>query len=95
MAIYEAMIRQCGWSVVQILVFRVDIGVVIYEAMTLYGTPVGQFLVARVDTGVSYESKNSVWAASGSGPGCQSGYKVVTHEVMRRQCVRPLLWFRS
>ena len=31
---YEAMTPQCGRSVVQVLVVRVDIGVVTYEAMT-------------------------------------------------------------
>ena len=31
---YEAMIPQCARSVVQVLVIRVDIGVVTYEAMT-------------------------------------------------------------
>ena len=31
---YEAMTPQCGRSVVQVLVVRVDIEVVIYEAMT-------------------------------------------------------------
>ena len=30
---YEAMIPQCGRSVVQVLVVRVDIGVAMYEAM--------------------------------------------------------------
>ena len=36
MVIYETMTPQCGRSVVQVLVVRVDIhvGVVIYEAMT-------------------------------------------------------------
>ena len=34
MVIYEAMTPKCGRSVVQVLVVRVDIGVVIYEAMT-------------------------------------------------------------
>ena len=34
MVIYEAMTPQCGRSVVQVLVVRVDIGVVTYEAMT-------------------------------------------------------------
>ena len=48
--IYEAITPQCGRSVIQVLVVRVDIGVVIYEAMT------------------SQE-------VSGSGPGCQSGYR--------------------
>ena len=33
---YEAMTPQCGRSVVQVLVVRVDIGVVIYEK---YDTP--------------------------------------------------------
>ena len=46
---------------VQVLVVRMDIGVVMYEAMTLqcgsYDTP--------------------VWEVSGSGPGCQSGYRSV------------------
>ena len=37
---------------VQVLVVRVDIGVVTYEAMT-----------------------PPVWEVSGSGPGCQSGYR--------------------
>ena len=31
---YEAMTPQCGRSVIQVLVVRVDIGVVTYEAMT-------------------------------------------------------------
>ena len=31
---YEAMTPQCGRSVVQVLVVRVDIGVVTYKAMT-------------------------------------------------------------
>ena len=30
---YEAMTPQCGWSVVQVLVVRVDIGVETYDAM--------------------------------------------------------------
>ena len=34
MVTYEAMTPQCGISVVQVLVVRVDIGVVTYEAMT-------------------------------------------------------------
>ena len=34
MVTYEAMTPQCGRSLVQILVVRVDIGVVTYEAMT-------------------------------------------------------------
>ena len=31
---YEAMTPQCGRSVIQVLVVRVDIGVMIYETMT-------------------------------------------------------------
>ena len=63
---------------VQVLVFRVDIGVVIYEAMTPQcGRSVVQVLVVRVDIGVviyiSYDKP--VWEVSGSGPGCQSGYR--------------------
>ena len=37
MATYEAMTPQCGRSVVQVLVVRVDIGVMTYEAMTPQG----------------------------------------------------------
>ena len=33
MVTYEGMTPQCGRSVVQVLVVRVDIGVVIYEAI--------------------------------------------------------------
>ena len=66
---------QCRRSVVQILVIRVDIGVVIYEGMTpLCGRSVVHVLVVRVDIGVvTYEAP--VWEFSGSGPGCQSGYR--------------------
>ena len=48
---------QCVRSVVQVLAVRVDIGVVIYEAMTpQYGRSVVQDLVVRVDKGVvNYE----------------------------------------
>ena len=34
MVIYEAMTPQCGMSLVQVQVVRVDIGVVTYEDMT-------------------------------------------------------------
>ena len=49
---------QCGSSVVQVLVVRVDIGVVTYEAMTpRCGRSVVQVLVVRVDIGVvTYEA---------------------------------------
>ena len=46
---YEAMTRQCGRSVVKILVVRVDIGMVIYAAMTFQcGRSVVQALAVRV-----------------------------------------------
>ena len=49
MVTYEAMAPQCGISVVQILVVRVDIGVVTYEAITPQcGRSVVQVLVVRV-----------------------------------------------
>ena len=48
---YEAMTPQCGRSAVQVLVIRVDIGVVTYEAIaTQYGRSVVQTLIVRVDT---------------------------------------------
>ena len=49
---------QCGRSVVQVLVVRVDIGVVTYKAMTPQcGRSVVQVLVVRVDIGVvTYEA---------------------------------------
>ena len=52
------MVSQCGISVVQVLVVRVDIGVVIYEAITPQsGRSVVQVLVFRVDIGVvTYEA---------------------------------------
>ena len=51
--IYEAMTPQCGMSVVQVLVVRVEIEVVTYEAMTPQcGMSVVQVLVVRVDIGV-------------------------------------------
>ena len=44
------MISKCGKSVVQVLVVRVDIGVVSYEAMTPQcGRSVVRVLVVRVD----------------------------------------------
>ena len=47
MVAYEAMTSQCGRSVVQALVVRVDIGVLTYEDMSVV-----QVLVVRVDIGV-------------------------------------------
>ena len=53
MLTYEAMTPQCGRSVVQVMVVRVDIGVVFYEDMTpQYGRSVVQVLVVRVDIAV-------------------------------------------
>ena len=67
-----------GWSVAQVLVVRVDIGVVIYEPMTPQcGSSVVQVLVVRVDIGVViYEAMTpQCGVVSGSGPGSQSGYR--------------------
>ena len=51
---YEAMTPQCGRWMVQVLVVRVDIGVVTYEAKTPQcGRSMVQVLVIRVDIGVS------------------------------------------
>ena len=75
---YEAMILQCGRSVVQVLFVKVDIGVVTYEAMTSQcGGSVVQVPVVIVDIGVvTYEAMTPQgWEVSGSGPGCQSGYR--------------------
>ena len=65
----------CGRTVVQVLVARMDIGVVIYEAVTSQcGRSVVQVLVVRVDIGVvTYETP--VWEVSGSGSVCQCGFK--------------------
>ena len=64
---------------VQVLVVRVYMGVVIYEAMTPHcGRSVVQVLVVRVDIGVvTYEAVTPQCGRSvgGSGPGCQSGYR--------------------
>ena len=68
-AVYEVMKPLCGRSLVQVLVVREDIGVVTCEAMT---PQCGRLvLVVRVDiVVVTYEAMTS-----GSGPGCQSGYR--------------------
>ena len=64
---------------VQVLVVRVDMGVVIYECMTPQcGRLVVQVLVVRVDIGVViYEGMTPQrgWEVSCSGPGCQRGYR--------------------
>ena len=81
--IYKAMTPQCRGSVVQVLVVRVGIEVVIYEVMTPQcGKSVVQVLVVRVDIGVvTYEAMTPQCrgagrqGVSGSGPGCQSGYR--------------------
>ena len=47
------MTPQCGRSVVQALIVKVDIGVVTYEAMTPQcGRPVDQVLIVQVDIGM-------------------------------------------
>ena len=72
------MTLKCGRSVVQVLVVRVDIGVVIYEAMTPQCVrSVGQVMVVRVDIRVViYEAMTPpVMEVSGSGTGCQSGHR--------------------
>ena len=74
---YEAMTPQCGSSVVQVLVVRVDIGVVTYEAMTPQcGRSVIQARVVRADIEVvTYEAMTTqCMEVSSSGSGCQSGY---------------------
>ena len=77
MVTYEAMTRQCGRSVVQVQLVRVDIGVVTYEPMTPKGGRlVVQVLIVRVDIGVvTCETMTPVCEVSGSGPVCQSGYE--------------------
>ena len=62
---------------VEVLVVRVDIGVVTYEAMTPQcGRSVVQVLDVRVAIGVvTYEAMTPQCEVSGSGPGCQSGYR--------------------
>ena len=75
---YEVTSPQCGRSVVQGLVIRVDIGVVTYEAMTaLCWRSVFYILVVSVDIEVViYEAMTPQCEEdSGSGPGCQSGYR--------------------
>ena len=50
--IYEAMARQCGRSVVLVMVVRVDIRMMIYLATCMtpqWARSVFQFLVVRVD----------------------------------------------
>ena len=63
---------------VQVMVIRMDIGVVICEAMTAQrGRSVVYILVVRVDIEVViYEAMTpQCGEVSGSGPGCQSGYR--------------------
>ena len=66
------MTPQCGRSVVQVLLVRVDIRVVTYEAMTPQcGRSLVQILLVRVDIGVvTYEAMTP----SVGGHDCQSGY---------------------
>ena len=60
------MTSHCGRSVVQVLVVRVDIGVVIYAAMTPQcGRSVVQVLVVRMDIGmVAYEAMTPLFGRS-------------------------------
>ena len=63
---------------VQVLVVRVDIGVVIYESITPQcGRSVVQVLAVRVDISVvTYVAMTpQCGGVNGSGPGCQSGYR--------------------
>ena len=62
---------------VQVLVVRVDIGVVTYEAMIPQcGRSVIQVLVVRVDIGVvTYEAMTPQCGRSVVSPGCHSGYR--------------------
>ena len=65
-------------SVVQVLVVRVDIGVVTYEAMTpqcgrSVGSGPGYQCVYR--SGDICRRDTPVWEVSGSGHGCLSGYR--------------------
>ena len=73
------MTHQCGRSVVQVLVVRVSIGVVTYEATCMThpcGRSVVQVLDFTVDIGeVTNEAMTPVLEVSCSGPGCQSGYR--------------------
>ena len=65
---------------VQVLVVKVDIGVLTYEAMT---PPVLEVIGSGPDCqsgnrSVIYEAMTPpVWEVSDSGPGCQSGYRSV------------------
>ena len=53
MVIYEAMTSQCGSSVTQVLIVRVDIIVMTYQGMTPQVLrSVVQVLVVKVDIGV-------------------------------------------
>ena len=67
MVTYEAMTPKCGRSMVQVLVVRVDIGVMTYETITPQcGRSVVQVLVVRVDIGVvTYEAMRTVFQAQG------------------------------
>ena len=72
------MTPQCGRSVVQVLVVKVDIEVVTYKAMTPQcGRSAVQVLVVTVDTRVVIHEANDtpLCEVSGSGPGCRSGYR--------------------
>ena len=91
---YEAMTPQCGRSVVQVMVVRVDKGVVIYEAMTPQcGKSVVQVMVVRVDIGVMiYEAMTSQCRRSVVQVlVVRVDIGVGTYEAMTRQCGRSLM----
>ena len=76
MVIYKSMIHQCWKSVVQVLVVRVDIGVVTDEAMTSQcGRSVVQVHIVIVDIGVlTFEAMIPNREGQWFRVGCQSGY---------------------
>ena len=79
---------------VQVLVVRVDIGVVTYESITPQcGRSVVQLLVVRVDIGVmTYESLTPpMWEVSVSSPGCQGGNRRVIYTAVTSQCPRSVV----
>ena len=92
--IYEAVSPQCWRSVVQVLVVRVDIGVVTYESMTPQcGRSVVQVLVVRVDIGVViYEAMTAQCGRSVVQVlVVRVDIGVVTYEAMTPQCGRSVV----
>ena len=87
------MTPQCGTSMVQVLVVRVDIGVVIYESMTKEcGRSVVHILFAIVDIRVvTDEDKTPQCGVSDSGPVVRVDIGVLTYEAMTSQCPRSVV----